>query len=67
MHTYTFSNYKFIYHKNLSGSVDIVNVKTDEKIKLPCKGLLSFVANVIREEKISGLSNMTDHQILFGE
>ena len=61
-----FSNGDFIinYNSDMSGNIEIINLETDESVSIPGIFILDFVAEYIRNEKISKLQNMNNNDLL---
>lgn len=66
MHTYESNGYLFHYNSDMSGDVIIVNKDNEEELEVNGEAMLNFVANHIKNEKISRLENITTKEILEG-
>lgn len=64
MHTYEIDGVLFHYNSDMSGNVLIVNKNSKEELEVNGEAILSFIANYIRDRKVSRLDNMTTKEIL---
>lgn len=64
MHTYEIDGILFHYNSDMSGNVLIVNKNSKEELEVNGEAILSFIANYIRDRKVSRLDNMTTKEIL---
>lgn len=62
----TFTHYDFRIHHNSDGSGDVIIVDTRGGVELSvsCSALVAFVAELVRERRISDIEQMTPGQIL---
>ena len=54
----------FHYNSDLSGDVEIGNLKARTSVKVPGVHLLQFVASIVRQRRISDLENTEWPEIL---
>ncbi len=60
-HTFIVDNVNFIFNGDYSGMVKII--MSNNNIEIPCKAILEFVANYIRDKKIEKLEQMSSDEI----
>lgn len=63
MHTFEGKNCRFFYNSDMSGEIYIRDKNSDKELKVESHDILDFVANYIRNQKISKLEDMTTKEI----
>lgn len=58
MHTFDGNKIRIHYNSDMSGDCIIFNKEDGQEIRVPCEDILDFVANYVRNQKISKLEQM---------
>lgn len=64
MYTFESANTRIHYNSDLSGYITIINKADDSEVVVYGKDIIRFVANYVRDEKISKLEQTSDEEIL---
>ncbi len=64
MHTSEFGYTRFIYNSDLSGEVEIVNLKTNKRLWASGDDLLAFVGDYVKKCKVAELEDMDPLDVL---
>jgi len=63
-HTYESGTTRFISNSDLSGDIEIIDLRTRKRFAVPGDDLLSFIGNYVRDCKIAELENMEPLDVL---
>lgn len=66
MHTFDGKSCRIHFNSDMSGDIHIWDKDSDKEIKVDGQDILDFVANHVRNEKISKLEQMGTREILGG-
>ena len=64
MHTFSGKKTIIYYNSDMSGDCIIFNKETKQEVKVPCDDITEFVAERVRNKKISKLEQMDSKEIL---